>query len=135
MAKEVASVKGGLFEQFAGGKLVLPSGLNPIRKQVARRLDENGVRPLQEIGRTLTEGGAGDTALKTHAQIGSGEGDGSDLSGKRTIETVTDVNRVTTSDDETEVSETIWQLNTSPVYPRNGDRSPLGMPGQEAGQP
>lgn len=68
--------------------------------------------------KVLVDGAVGDPALKTHPRIVAGTPfAGSTLGGKRVIETVTDVNRVTVAADITQIDSDILFVHTPTPFP------------------
>lgn len=86
----------------------------PMDSQIARIFKRNTYRGINELFLTLLGAAAGDPAAATHKQVGSPTGpEGTvpsvtaigDFGGNREIETVTDVDRVTTAADVTWLSK------------------------------
>lgn len=74
---------------------------NPSRR-LSRSLRGMVALKMKEIVRTFVTDDVGTTALATHARIAAGTPfDMSTMGGKRTVETVSDINRALTAADET----------------------------------
>lgn len=89
------------------------------KAEVARLFRGRGSRIMGAVLRALTGAAVGGTATQTYRQVAS-EGDinaGLSNGGKRTVNTVTDINRVTTSADETLIDEMTTRLNAPTSYP------------------
>lgn len=90
---------------------------NSLNEQVRRIFAKPGLRREKALLNALIGAVAGGTALATTVQV---EADTNDNSGKRTIETVTVINRATTAADVTELKAGI---NYNPVISTPVDRS------------
>lgn len=119
-----ATVKGGLFEQF-GNTLTGVQLQSAVTRLAAQRLTRN--KKLQELGTTLNGVVAGSAASASHSRVEANAEQG----GKRTVETVYDVNRVTVAGDVTELDASLFTYTTRVASPpRNGDRNPLNNAGE-----
>ena len=123
-------VKGGFWETFSNSVLTLTTNASPLRKRVSRSLDREMLKGFRQVMIALDGVAPGGTATKTHKRVLAREDTSGDLSGKRTIETVTDVNRVTTAADVTNINAN-WLANVEKPasYPANGDGNPRNVPG------
>jgi hypothetical protein len=121
----VATVKGGLFEQY-GTTLTQVQGTGPARRRVAQALSQKGQLALREIAETLDGVVAGSTASKTYSRVEANEEQG----GVRVIETQSLVNRATTANDVTEINSDLLSLSSRTTFgsspPANLDGNPLG---------
>ncbi|MCI0557523.1 MAG: hypothetical protein MN733_03430 [Nitrososphaera sp.] len=127
----LATVKGGYFGDVSVNYDPV-SGKNPLRRSIAQRFDKNGLRSTQEIGLEITGAAAGATASASYSRVKAGEVSGafqSELGGKRTIETKSDINRVTVAGDITDFDSKILELDSTPTYVANKDGNPRGYPG------
>jgi hypothetical protein len=94
-------------------------GANALKRQISRITRRTGFRKMQELMLTLNGAAAGSSASKTHARVGHtvDPGNATVNGGVRTIETVTDVSRVTTSADKTEIDGFINETFAPATYP------------------
>jgi hypothetical protein len=127
------TVKGGFWGDtgYGGGTMTLEDR-DPIKRLIGQKLKKPGMRELKEIMLTLNGAAAGSAASATYKRVKSGEVSGSftsELGGLRTIETVTDISRVTTAADKTELDNQVIGYSDAPTYVANGDGNPLGYPG------
>src|SRR5688572_10802017 len=74
----------------------------PNRNRIKRLVNREGFRAYTELFDTLIGAAAGNTASATHKRIAHPT-DSRDLGGSRTIDTVTDISRVSTAADVTEL--------------------------------
>lgn len=123
-----ANVKGGLFGDSAGLlTLAQISGRSSARRKVAQELESHAEYPIRQILATLIGAAPGATATKTISQI---DGSTAELGGKRTINSVSVINRATTAADATEVIADFTTLQSRTSFganpPANKDGSPLG---------
>jgi hypothetical protein len=89
-------------------------GRMPMRSQTRRMVLKNGNRVLRELFDTLIGAAAGDAASKTYPRIAEDSGMGG---GRRTIDTVTVISRVSTSADITTLKEIVVNVDRSAAYP------------------
>lgn len=121
----VATVKGGLFEQY-GSTLSQIQGTGSKRRIAAQALGTKGLRDLRARMTALDGVAAGATASKTNTRVEANV----EMGGVRVIETETLINRVTIAGDSTIIEADINTLTTkttfgsSPVA--NLDGNPLG---------
>ena len=118
MAVLNVDAKGGLWELYNGSIMDLDN-------------DRNGMRAYKELMLTLNGAAVGQAALATHSQVLARENTSGELGGLRTIETITDVNRVTVTADKTDIDNKILDYPDNPTfpYPVNGDGNPRSYPG------
>lgn len=113
------TVKGGFFGQYGGTHTLV--GDSSVRRAIARLFERIPV--LKELALTLNGAAAGQAALATKAQVQAS----SELGGKRTVEVVDLVNRVTVSADEDAIDNDILSYSAHDTTPPiNLDRNPLG---------
>jgi len=121
-----ATVRGGFWPQNGVGSLVSASGRSHGREQVARTLGTKGLLALRETARALDGVAPGGAALKALTRIVAAE----ELGGKRVVETVNLINRVTTAADVTEINADLLTFSTRTTFganpPANRDGNPLG---------
>lgn len=103
-------------------------GHNPLEGRVKNLMRRRGMKTLQQLTKTLLGAAAGSTASGTYKRV-AGQGDTAGqvtsvgaLGGARTMETRTQVNRATTSTDDTRITNLIERskLHTS-VSDRSGN--------------
>lgn len=102
------------------------SGRSSCQRHASFALSRRGTAVLRELGITLNGVVAGSTAQVTRSRIEAN----SELGGDRTIETETDINRVTAAADQTELNDNLFDygtFNSNPPADANGN--PLGEPG------
>jgi len=99
--------------EFWGSGFALIYDKNPNRTHAERVFRRGGLRVINELLDTLIGAAAGGSASKTHSRI-EAPSDG-DVGGKRTIESVTDISRVTTAADVTDL-KTLLTRATAPTY-------------------
>lgn len=108
---------------------------NPRRNSIRRSMNREGFRVITALFNSLVGAAAGGaTGAITHRRIANPSTpvngsipDLGDFGGLRTIQTVTDINRVTTAADVTALKEMVFNVKTRPAtYPR--DRSGNGGP-------
>lgn len=131
MAALTVTVLGGYWEDYGGGAMTLENE-DPKKRRIAQLLDQPSNAELKELMLTLNGAAAGSAAAASHSRIKAGETSGSfesDLSGARTIETVTDVGRNTTAADKSNIDSTILAYPLQPTYPANGDGNPRKLAG------
>lgn len=125
MVDAVATVKGGLFEQFSP-TLSQVSTTRAAKRRASMALAQKGQMSLRERMETLNGAAAGSAASKTLSRVAASE----ELGGVRTIETETLVSANTTSGDVTEINEDILARSTRTTFGNspiaNGDGNPLG---------
>lgn len=125
MTAAVATVKGGLFDQY-GTTLSSIDGRHSNRREIAQLLGTRAEMVTRALMTALNGVAPGANATKTISRIKADE----DLSGKRTIETQTLINRNTVAGDVTQIVADILSYTTktsfgaSPVA--NKDGNPLG---------
>lgn len=128
-----ATVKGGFWDTYTPGVYNFSSGDNPLKRRIAKLLDRESLKGLREIALTLDGVAPGQTALETHKRVSAGDigtTPYSNLNGLRTIETVTDVNRITTAADVTEINTDLLAYPLEPTtYVTNLNKNPRGLPG------
>lgn len=104
----------------------LPSGLGsltvnkyPQRNRIKRVVNREGFRVFTELFDTLIGAAAGGSASATHKRIEAVvKTSGPQGGGNRTIETITDINRVSTSADITALKEMVFNVTRKPSsYP------------------
>lgn len=124
MTAATATVKGGFWEQNGVPTLSSVQGVSPFRRYIAMYTGKKGLMAARAVARALTGAAAGGAATKTLTRIANS----TELGGKRTIETETIINRVTTAGDVTELKHDLFDMtaNTTLASPINGDRNPLG---------
>ena len=94
---------------------------SPIRNRIKRVVNREGFRQAQALFNALIGAATGGTATATHKRVGQP----TDLSvgssgGARGIDTVTDINRVTTAADVTALKEMVYGVKTRPItYPKD----------------
>lgn len=119
------NVKGGLFGQY-GATNNLSDGRSSGRFMVSKFVSSKGQLASREIMRTLLGAAAGATATKQLKRVEPNV----ELGGKRTIETETLVNRVTTAGDVTQMLADFLSLSARTTYGSspvaNKDGNPLG---------
>ena len=132
MAALTVSVAGGYWETFGASQMTLENE-DPSKRRIAQLLDQPSNAELKELMLTLNGTAAGSAAAASHKRIKAGEASGSfesDLSGARTVETVTDVSRNTAAADKTNIDQTILAYPLAPTtYPANGDGNPRKLAG------
>lgn len=120
----VATIKGGLFEQY-GSTLSQISTTSAPRRRASQVLADKGMLDLRARMVALDGVVAGSNATKTVARVGATE----DLSGVRPIEVETLINRNTTAADVTEINKML-SLTSKTTFgaspPANLDGNPLG---------
>lgn len=124
--KYTASVKGGLFAQYAGtlGSVDVYTNAKDHRR-IAQELSHKKNMEMRGLIDTLVGVAPGATAAVHYYEIEPNV----DMGGRRNIIDSLIINRATTAQDVTDIKETITSLSTdtftpNPVY--NGDRNPLG---------
>ncbi len=85
---------------FWNDNLSLISERNLLDPAIGRALNRPGMRKVKELFLELIGVAPGAAALATHAQV---QASTTENGGKRTIETVTDINRATTAADVTQL--------------------------------
>lgn len=127
MTELVANVKSG----FWGNNYSPVRTSTPMKRRLQKLMRKNGLRVEGELLKELTGASVGETASVTQTRVaGNGTVAGvtnptlGDLGGKRTIETVSKINRVTTSADETDLDSIVTGGSSAPTYP--GDLSGNG---------
>jgi hypothetical protein len=124
-----ATVKGGYWGDLAATYSFI-SGDNPLKRRIAALFNRASLKALREVALTLDGVAPGQTALETHARVLARESTQGEVGGRRTIETVTDVNRVTVAGDVTEINADILSYPIAPsTYATNRDGNPRGYPG------
>lgn len=121
----VATVKGGLFEQY-GPTLTQIQGIGPNRRTAAQAISKLGYRDLRARMTALDGVAPGANASKTNARVVAAE----ELGGIRPIEQQSLINRVTVAGDVTIIEGDINTLSTKTTFganpPANLDGNPLG---------
>lgn len=93
-----------------------------IRRRIAQLFNARVAWKDRELMRVLLGAAAGSTATKQYKRVAHST---TELGGKRTIETVTLVNRATTSGDDTDLTNKILAYQSSPTtYPTDKARRP-----------
>lgn len=122
----IATVKGGFWPENSIASLTQISGTGSGRRNVAKTLAHRGQLVLRELMDTLNGVAPGAAALKALTRITNS----TELGGKRTIETVNLINRVTTAADVTRILNDIYLYSTKTTFgaspPVNKDGNPLG---------
>lgn len=95
-----------------GHKLI---GKNNVGRRLGRALKGLSGIKYREVLMTLVEDGVGDTAAATHTRIDASNAPMT-FDGVSKIETVVDINRVTTNDDVSVILEDIIKA-TTPTFP------------------
>lgn len=126
MATLSVTVKGGFWGELGGLTLF---NRNTLNRRIARLFGRPSMRKQKELALELNGAAPGATALATHKRITARENAEGQLGGKRTIETVTDVNRNTTAADETQIDVEILTYDLDPTYPVNKDGNPREVAG------
>jgi hypothetical protein len=121
-----ATVKGGFWPQNGVNSLVSIDGRNSARKAVAMNLGDRGQLQLRELIRALLGVAPGGTATKALTRIVAAV----ELGGKRLIESVNLINRVSTAGDVTAITADYLSYTTKTTFgatpPVNKDNNPLG---------
>jgi hypothetical protein len=126
----MVDVKGGYWETFSSSTLTLISGHNPLKRRIARLFNSAGLKGYRELGLTLDGVAPGQAALETHKAVSAREPlTTGEVGGVRTIDTITDVNRVSAAADVTDINGRIFAFPVKPTYVANGDRNPRNVPG------
>ena len=117
-----ATVKGGLFERAGLATLTGCGARGAAMRNMAMALRTRGARATRALYSALIGTVVGGNVTATEARIA----DSSDLSGKRTVETQTYINRNSAASDDTTITGllTITDYTTSPIA--NKDGNPLG---------
>lgn len=91
------------YSPLFGDSYAAVDGLLPTRNRLRSLALRSGFRKYSGLFKALIGAASGGTALKTHSQIAADAnvGDPASGGGSRTIEVITDVNRVTTAGDIT----------------------------------
>lgn len=98
----------------------LLSGKMPTRTRIKRVVNRDGFRAFTELFDTLIGAAAGGAALATHKRIAAATPFTGGGGSNRTIETVTDINRVSTAADITALKEMVFAVSARPsTYPRD----------------
>lgn len=111
---------------YPGGHSLITNGTGNIRRALGLSMSGYGRKPYNRVIAQLAAGNVGGTALGTNTRVSSPI-DGLSLGGKRTIETKTFINRVTTAADQAKIAEDLL-YNNRPTWPR--DRSGNGGGGK-----
>lgn len=101
-----------------------PTGTMPRLNSIRRVVNREAFRPLTALLNGLIGATSGSNVTATHKRIeGTATVSGPiNLSGARTIETVSDINRNTTAADVTALKEFLYNVKTAPAtYPDNGN--------------
>lgn len=127
-ASAVATVKGGLFGDVAGlTSLTQIAGRASGRFYVSDELSKRSLLPMRTVLTALLGAAPGALASRVFPQIDAST---SELGGRRVINQVSLINRVTTAADVTEITNdilTYWARATfASSPPINKDLSPLG---------
>lgn len=122
----VATVLGGFWPANGVTSLSGVSGEGTGRRLIARTFGRRGLLAMREITRALVGVAPGGTATKTITRVSASQ----EMGGARPIETVTLVNRATTSGDQAEIIADFLTQSSRTTFgssaPINGDRNPLG---------
>lgn len=102
------------YSGFWGGSLTLLVDRNPLERVLTRTLKKIGKR--QELMLTLNGAAAGSTATKAKGQVSHST---SELGGVRTVASVNEVNRATTSADKT-AGDALLSQSTRVTTPSDG---------------
>ena len=103
----------GVYNTPYPGTTIAPNA----QKRLRRALKGLGSLAQQRIVRTFITGDVGSTATKTHTRVhGQLQTPNPSLGGVRTLDTVTDINRALTADDQTTILAAIDNVHT-PTWP------------------
>jgi hypothetical protein len=126
MAAATATVKGGFWPQNSVSSLSSIDGRNSLRRKAAMALDGKGQFYWRTLAIALLGAATGGAASKTLARIEANV----ELGGKRTVETETLINRVTTAGDVTNLTNDLYSFTSKTTFgnspPVNKDGNPLG---------
>lgn len=111
----------GLWTYEAGQATYTPiQNRIPRRNGIKRLMNRSQWRAASELFDTLLGAAVGGTAAKSHTQVQAVTPvPGLIGGGLRTIETVTDINRATTTADVTMLKEMTVNVKTRPSYPKD----------------
>lgn len=119
-----ATVKGGLFAQYSGTLSTIETMSAP-RKRIYQLFRDKSMAAARATLRALNGVVAGGAVLVTNGRIQAAE----DLSGKRTIESETLINRVSAAADVTDLNADLLPVSSKSYTaspPANLDGNPLG---------
>lgn len=118
----------GLFNDVHTGGHSLQSARSSLKRRMNRLLRQRGNKDVREILLTLIGVVPGSAALSQTARIEAVQGIGGALTlgGARTVETVDEVNRVTTSADVTELTAAFSESADTSAYPVDAAGPVLG---------
>lgn len=112
----------GLYNDVNPGGYSLIYDKWPQRNRIRRVVNREAFRAFTELFDSLIGAAAGGTAAATHKRVAGFSPDpaGPVGGGLRTVETVTDINRTTTSQDVANLKEMTFNVTTAPnPYPVN----------------
>lgn len=123
----------GLYNHIHGVQYTLLGAKTNIQRRISRVFEKRGARVTGELALTLDGVAPGATAQVTYPRIANPDSNPLDeypYHGKRTIETVTMINRATTSADQAAIAAMIDDKFAPTSYPSSKDgRKPGGMVG------
>jgi hypothetical protein len=103
---------------YSGGHSLLANSTGNVRRDLGISMSGYGRKPYNRVLAQLAAGNVGGTALGTNTRV-SAPIDGLLLGGKRTIETKTFINRVTTAADQAKIAEDLLYKNSPNPWPRD----------------
>ncbi len=104
---------------YPGGHSLLANSTGNIRRQLGLTLSGYGRKPYNRVLAQLAAGNVGGTATGTNTRVTHNPNDGTTWGGKRTIETKTFINRVTTAADQAKIAEDLLYKNSPASWPRD----------------
>lgn len=109
----------GLFDHVHNTPHTLQSQRSSLKRRTNRLLRQRGMKDVRELLLTLIGTAAGSAALAQTSRIEAVQGIGGALTlgGVRTVQTVDEVNRVTTAADVTELSAAFNESADTNAYP------------------
>lgn len=123
----------GLYNHIHGVSYSLLGAKSNLQRRISRAFEKRGAKVLGELAITLDGVVAGSTAAVSYNRISNPDADPTNefpYSGKRTIESVSLVNRATTAGDVTTLNAMFDDKFTPTSYPASKDgRKPGGMVG------
>lgn len=116
----------GFWHTYGGGHSLIVDRDNHEKKisKLLRR-SGRGMRELRELMTTLNGSAAGGTASASYTRAAPGTPFAHELGGKRTIETVTVINRATDAADVQYVDDVITEDRTNPLVKDVGGNSAI----------
>ena len=111
----------GFWNQIYGQNYALTTGRGNVRREFSQMFERStGVTPYGRVIRQLVNGNVGGTATGSYNRVAvQNPQDGSTLGGKRGIEAKTTINRATTAQDITNISDDLDWNKFTPVWPRD----------------